>query len=317
MTRLFLTTIIVLFVLISFGQINTNNDSSNVNIADIKVTLLGTGAPPPLMERFGPSILVHAGSENLLFDAGRGCLQRLNQINVSYDKINALFLTHLHSDHIVGLPDLWLTGWLISERKTPLNVYGPAGTEEMIVHLRKAFAFDIKVRIENDKQLEEGSKLLVKEIQQGTIYEKNGVKVIAFKVDHYSNIPAFGYRIEYNGHSIVLSGDTRYSENLITFAKNTDLLVHEVVVAPDTLTKSNRRYNIVMQHTTSEQAAEVFNKVKPKLAVYSHIAKLYGQTEKDILKRTKANYSGPIIIGEDLMSFSIGDTISISKWQNK
>ena len=317
MTRFFLTAVFVIIVLISFGQINTNKDSSHVGAVDIKITLLGTGTPQPLMERFGPSILVQAGSESLIFDAGRGCLQRLRQMNITYDKISALFFTHLHSDHVVGFPDLWLTGWLLSQRAKPLNVFGPTGTGEMITYLQKAFAFDIKTRIENDKQLEEGSKLLVKEIQQGVVYEKNAVKVIAFKVDHYPNIPALGYRIEYHGHSVVLSGDTRYSENLITFAKPTDLLIHEVVVAPDKMGKTDPRYNILMQHTTPEQVAKILNEVKPKLAVYSHIAKLYGQTEEDIINRTKAHYSGAFIMGEDLMSFLISDTVSISKWQNK
>lgn len=317
MIRFSLTTIILLFAFISFGQIRSNKDSLQVNSPVIKVTLLGTGTPQPLMERFGPSILVQAGTEILLFDAGRGCLQRLRQLNISYDKLNALFLTHLHSDHIVGLPDLWLTGWLLSKREIPLNVFDPIGTDDMIKYLQMAFAFDLKIRTEDDKVAAEGSKLLVSEIKQGTIYEKNGVKIIAFEVDHYPVVPAFGYRIEYKGHSVTLSGDTRYSENLIKFAKGTDLLIHEVVVAPDTLSKSDPKYPILAHHTTPEQAGKVFNEVKPKLAAYSHISKLHGQNEVDILKRTKAIYSGPIIIGEDLMSFTIDDIVSVSVWQKK
>jgi ribonuclease Z len=191
------------------------------------------------------------------------------------------------------------------------------GTNEMITYLQKAFAFDIKMRIEDDKAPADGCRFLVSEIQQGVIYEKNGVKVIAFEVDHYPIVPAFGYRIEYNGHSVVLSGDTRYSENLIKFAKGTDLLIHEVVIAPDTLRKSDPKYNILSHHTTPEEAGKVFNEVKPKLAAYSHIVKLYGRNEQELLTRTKANYSGPIIIGEDLMSFSISDTVIVSTWQNK
>src|ERR1035438_7262193 len=158
MARVSLTAIILLFVLVSFEQIRVMKNSIHVNTPDIKVTLIGTGTPQPGMERFGPSILVQAGSENLLFDAGRGCLQRLHQINLSYDKINALFLTHLHSDHIVGLPDLWLTGWLLSNRATRMNIFGPVGTDEMIRNLQKAFAFDIRMRIEDDRAPEEGSR---------------------------------------------------------------------------------------------------------------------------------------------------------------
>lgn len=316
-TRLSLTTIISLFILVSFGQTKANKDSSQVDVPGIKVILLGTGTPQPIMQRFGASILVQAGNKNLLFDAGRGCLQRLRQINISYDKINALFLTHLHSDHIVGLPDLWLTGWLISRRKIPLDVFGPVGTDTMVEYLQKAFSFDINIRIEDDKAPKEGSKLLVTEIKQGVIYEKDGVKVIAFEVDHGVVKPAFGYRIEYKGHSVVLSGDTKYSENLIRFAKGTDLLIHEVAIAPDTISKADPAYNILMHHTTPEQAAKIFNEVNPKLAVYSHIVKLYGRTEDEIMKKTKENYPGQVLMGEDLMSFSIGDTVTVSQQKNK
>jgi ribonuclease Z len=317
MKRIFLSSIILFFVFVSFGQINTNKDSLNVTDPIIKVTLLGTGTPLPIMDRFGPSILVQAGGQSLLFDAGRGCLQRLRQVNLAYKNLNALFITHLHSDHIVGFPDLWLTGWLVSERKVPLDVFGPSGTADLIKHLQLAYAYDLKMRVEDDKMAEEGSKLLVTEIQEGTIYEKNGVKVIAFNVDHYPIVPAFGYRIEYNGHSVVLSGDTRYSENLIRYAAGTDLLIHEVAMAPDTISKSDPKYHILAHHTTPEQTASVFNQVKPKLAAYSHISKLYGMTEQEILKRAKSTYSGPLIMGEDLMSFSIGEKVTVSAWLKK
>ncbi len=301
----------------SQNSVNANGDSLQANTQMIRVSLLGTGTPQPILERFGPSILVRAGNETLLFDAGRGCLQRLRQLNLSYNKIDALFLTHLHSDHIVGLPDLWLTGWLTSKREVPLKIFGPIGTGSMVENLEKAFAYDIKIRIEDDKASTEGCKFLVSEIHEGVVYEKNGVKVIAFEVDHYPVVPAFGYRIEYNGHIAVLSGDTRYSENLIKYARGTDLLIHEVVIPADTLNKTDPKYNIVAHHTTPQQAAKIFNEIKPKLAAYSHISNPYGRNEQEVIRQTKANYSGPVILGEDLMTFSIGDTISVSTRQNK
>src|SRR5664279_3600055 len=197
MKQLPFITIILFFGLVSNGQIRSNKYSSSLTAPVITVTLLGTGSPQPIMERFGPSILVQAGSETLLFDAGRGCLQRLRQINLTYANLSALFLTHLHSDHIVGIPDLWLTGWLLSKREIPLSVFGPAGSGELLQNLQKAFSFDIKMRIEDDKAPAEGCKFLITEIKQGIVYEKNGVRVIAFEVDHYPVVPAFGYRIEY------------------------------------------------------------------------------------------------------------------------
>jgi ribonuclease Z len=149
------------------------------------------------MNRFGPSTLVEAGDQKLLFDAGRGALQRLTQLNVRWQDVNGVFLTHLHSDHLVGFPDLWLTGWLIVPgRNVPLQVWGPLGTTKMMSHLKQAYEYDISIRLANDRASPEGVGLLVKDISEGVVYNKGGVKVTAFEVDHAPVKPAFGYRID-------------------------------------------------------------------------------------------------------------------------
>jgi ribonuclease Z len=315
MARFFLTLSISFLGFFCASQSRGIKDSFLPDSTNIKVTLLGTGDPEPAMSRFGPSILVQAGNETLLFDAGRGCAQRLYQINVSYRDVNALFLTHLHSDHVVGIPDLWLSGWVVSRRDIPLPVFGPEGTTEMIQNLEKAFAFDIRIRIEGGKAPAQGGRLSAADIRQGTVYEKNGVKVTAFLVDHFPLVPAFGYRIEYKGHTVVLSGDTRYCENLIANAKGVDLLVHEVVISPETVSPSDPKYRIFATHTRPEQAGKIFGLVKPKLAVYSHIVEVFtGWGAQELYDHTKSVYSGAFVVGKDLMRFSVGDTVSSGSW---
>ena len=209
---------------------------------NLKVTLLGTGAPRPVMERFGPSILVEAGKEKLLFDCGRGATMRLYQLKAPFADLNALFLTHLHSDHIVGISDFYLTGWILG-RSTPLRVWGPAGTADMMSHLQEAYQFDIHVRRDVDEMLPaQGVVVVAKDIEQGVVYQNGDLKVTAFTVDHAPIKPAFGYRIDYGGHSVVLSGDTRYNENLIHFAKGADVLIHEVI-DPEAFRGGNAVFN--------------------------------------------------------------------------
>ena len=282
----------------------------------IKVTFLGTGCPPPVMNRFGPSTLVEAGDQKLLFDAGRGALQRLTQLNVRWQDVQGVFLTHLHSDHVVGFPDLWLTGWLIAPgRNVPLQVWGPSGTSKMMTHLKQAYEYDIGIRLSNDGGSPDGVQLLVKEISEGIVYNKGGVKVTAFEVDHAPVKPAFGYRIDYAGRSVVLSGDTRVSENLIRYAQGVDLLVHEVFV-PETLQRAgvppDRAKNIIAYHLTPEQAGQVFARTKPKLAVYSHIC-MPNATDQDLLPPTRKTYTGPLELGEDLMVIEVGEKIEVRK----
>ena len=290
------------FVFIAFAQ-------------DFKVTLLGTGNPRPVMSRFGPSILVEAGKEKLVFDCGRGASQRLDQLKIPFSEITALFLTHLHSDHTVGIPDLWLTGWVMG-RTTPLAVWGPEGTKAMMQHLQEAYVFDIHIRRDVDTKLPgAGAEVVAQDIEEGVVYNSAGVKVTAFLVDHGEIKPAFGYRVDYGGHSVTLSGDTRPSENLIKFAHGTDVLIHEVIdpeafgetVSTDTL---EQRKKIIEHHTTPEQAGIVFTRVKPKLAVYSHIVP---PDVPGVIPHTRKTYAGPLEVGEDLMSIEIADKIEVHR----
>lgn len=282
---------------------------------DIKVTLLGTGTPAPVMNRFGPSILVEAGSQKLLFDAGRGAMQRLTQAKVNWRNVQGVFITHLHSDHLVGFPDLWLTGWLVQERETPLRVWGPKGTKKMMSHLEQAFEYDIRIRVQDDRAVAEGAVMLAEDIAAGYVYEAGGVKVSTFDVDHAPVSPAFGYRIDYAGRSVVLSGDTRFSENLIRHAEGVDLLVHEVVV-PDTYRRAGiapeLAKGIIAHHTTAEQAGEVFARTKPRLALYSHIARP-SATDQEIIEATRKTYAGPVEVGQDLMVIEVGEKIVVRR----
>jgi len=281
----------------------------------IEVTLLGTGSPPPVMDRFGPSTLVEAGGQKFLFDAGRGSLQRLTQMKVKYREVRGVFFTHLHSDHLVGFPDLWLTGWLNGRRDTPLQVWGPKGTERMMSYLEQAFDYDIKIRLYDDRPPPDGVVIIAKDINEEVVYEKDGVKIIAFEVDHKPIKPAFGYRIDYGGHSVVLSGDTGFSENLIRYAKGVDLLVHEVV-SPESLARAEyhaeRAKAIIAHHVTPEQAGEIFSRVKPRMAVYSHIV-LPSATEQELIRPARKTYSGPLEVGEDMMVIEVGEKIEVRR----
>lgn len=278
----------------------------------IRVTLLGTGTPRPLVSRFGPSTLVEAGREKIVVDAGRGAAQRIWQVGVSYGDITAVLLTHLHSDHVVGLPDLWLTGWIVGRTDKPLELWGPAGTAEMASHLEAAFAFDRAIRVSDDRMAPAGGRISAHDIGEQVVFERNGVKVTAFLVDHGPIKPALGYRIDYAGHSVVLSGDTRESPNLIRIAKGTDLLIHEVAAIPGAgLATDSHLRAIAAHHTSAERAGDVFSAVRPKLAVFSHIVLRAGGTTADVMRLTRTTYDGPLVVGSDLMRFIVAKEVTI------
>lgn len=280
-------------------------------VEDFIVTLLGTGVPSPTLDRFGASALVQAGPETLLFDCGRGALQRIYQLNVSFQDARLLFLTHLHTDHSTGIPDLWLTPPVFASRgfgrSDALQVYGPVGTNHMIHHLKEAYTADKTAMTSADFINKTGYQMESMEFAEGDVYERNGVTVSAFLVDHVNISPAYGFRVEYDGRVAVISGDTTYSENLIKHSEGADLLIHEVAMAPENLRDLPEHVEGVLGwHTTPEQAAKIFVKAKPKLAVYTHLALFLGVTEEELIARTTKTYKGALEVGYDLARFEVG-----------
>jgi ribonuclease BN (tRNA processing enzyme) len=196
--------------------------------------------------------------------------------------VSKLFVTHPHSDHVIGIPGLYLTGWASRGRVVPIRVWGPAGTHDMIAHLQKAFAFDIHVRRDVDELFPaEGIKTVATDIHQGVVYEENGVKVTVFLVDHGPVKPAFGYRVDYRGRSVSLSGDTKPSDNLVKFSQGADLLIHEgggpkktdaIDGRPDEMIRSvsratgsvsnvltrEQQWKVAYHHTDGIEAREIF-----------------------------------------------------------
>jgi len=301
---------------------------------NLRVILLGSGGgPAPNPQRFGISTLVVAGSEKLMFDCGRAATIRMGQLGMLLGEVNKLFVTHLHSDHVIGIPDLYLTGWASQGRVVPRRVWGPVGTRDMMTYLKKAFAFDIHMRRDVDELFPaEGIKTVATDIREGVVYDENGVKVTAFLADHGPVKPAFGYRVDYRGHSVAISGDTRPSDNLVKFSQGVDLLIHEgggpkktdsIEGRPDEMIRGSenraagsvsnvltreQRWKVAHHHTDGVEAGQVFARVKPRLVVFSH----GGSPES--LPLVRQHYDGPLEIGEDMMTIDVGDRIDVRRF---
>jgi ribonuclease Z len=294
---------------------------------EIVVTLLGTGAPEPSPTRFGPATLVQAGGLALLFDAGRGVTVRLYQLGVSSGKgIDAVFLTHYHSDHVEGLPDLWMTGYMFGpfgSRTKPMRLWGPSdgvtapsGATKIAKGLAEAFSDDVRIRQADEHITAAATQIEAHDFHgDGIVFDEGGVRVTAFAVNHGELIkPSVGYRVDYRSRSVTISGDTQFDENLIRHAAGTDVLIHEVFSISAQLATLPQLKPVAEHHTSPEQAGAVFSRVKPQLAVYSHFVLIGGTTAEEIVSRTRSTYQGPLEAGEDLMRFTIGNGVAVKKW---
>ena len=274
-----------------------------------KIILLGTGNPNPDPMRFGPSIAIIVNEFPYLIDFGAGITRRTYEA-FSKLKIRALetyrldkgFLTHLHSDHILGYPDLILTPWIMGRSK-PLEIYGPPGTKEMTDSILNAYKIDIKERLEGlEPANDTGYRVNVEEISPGIIYEDDYISIEAFPVNHGSLI-SYGFRFITPDKTIVISGDTAPFDECVEFYKDCNILIHEVYSSRmfDKIPVEWQKYHLNV-HTSSYELSEIASKVKPDLLVLYHQL-FWGASEVDLVSEVKKNYSGNVISGKDLQIF--------------
>jgi ribonuclease Z len=281
---------------------------------DLRVHLIGTGGPELTPERAGMSTLIDVDGRKFLFDAGRGALQNIYLSRIHPNEVTKVFLTHLHNDHFEGLPSLWITPWFMFARKQKIEVWGPPGTAEMVQGMRLMLNHDVERR-SNPVFRREDLDIKTSEVREGIVYDEGGIKVTAFRVEHVDGNPAFGYRLDAGNRSVLISGDTTYSENVVKYGNRVDLMVHNVAAFSERMTKAGEMKPVLEKLTTPEQAAQIFSKAMPRLAVFSHIVKkeLPGAAgDAVVIQRTRqAGYSGPLQMGLDRMIVEVGDDIKV------
>ena len=279
---------------------------TNAYASDIvNITFLGTGTPRPDINKLGPSILIKTHSEELLIDVGRGTTLRLSQIGNNYEKIDDIYISHLHYDHIIGLADFWLTS-NVWQKKTDTKIYGPIGIKDFCEGLFQSYSEDVRYRYKNNKY----SKLKCLNFPEKKIYESSLI-ISSFKNLHGHIENSHGFKIGYGDKSIVYSGDTTYSDNVINNSKNVDILIHEVISASRKIYDSNKKLrDVVSTHTNVDQLIKILNICKPKLTIINH-ALLFGVNESFVLSKIKKKYSGKVIFSKDLMSVDLGKEINI------
>lgn len=271
------------------------------------VILLGTGVPNPDPRAQGPATAVTVGTRIFLFDAGTGVERQLSAagFHARTHPLAALFLTHLHSDHTLGLPDVIFTTWVMG-RKRPLRVVGPPGTRWMTEHILAAWRDDIAVRTDGlEHETPGGWAVDVRETHGGVVYDSAGVRITAIPVKHGSWRWAFGYRVDAPDRSIVISGDTAPCEALEHAARGVDLLVHEAY--PDSRLAPEKRpggedWPRYMRafHTSDRELGALCARAKPKRLVLTHLVRM-GGTDAELVAGVRAGgYHGPVSIGHDL-----------------
>ncbi|MEC8152720.1 MAG: MBL fold metallo-hydrolase [Pseudomonadota bacterium] len=275
--------------------------------------VLGSGTPNPNPERMGSAYLVLANDTPYLFDFGSGVVRRVaalssewggNFSKLDVTQLEYAFLSHIHSDHTLGLADLIITPWIMGRDK-PLKIFGPEAAKDMADHIIKAYQPDIDYRIYGTQpQNDKGYKAIFTSIEVGVIYEDKNIMVTAFLNDHGDIAESYGFLIQTGDKTILISGDTGPSANLLRFGNEVDILVHEVYSQAG-FEKKEPDWKIYHKahHTSPSELAKIAKKLNPKTLVLSHIL-FWGSSESEILEEIMKDYDGKVILADDLIEIN-------------
>lgn len=303
--RLWASTLLISSLMFLWAPPYAGQQPQTVRASKTRIVLLGPGNPEPLSERSGPATAIVVNDTAYLIDFGPGVVRRASAAFINKGikalepvKLRVAFVTHLHSDHTVGYPDLIFTPWTVG-RRVPLEVYGPKGLKAMTEHILEADRIDIETRTNpdgNQRGFPEGHNVNVHEIGPGVIYKDANVTVTAFPTKHA--MESYGYRFDTPDRSIVISGDTNPTQATVDACRGCDVLIHEAITPawlatrPETFQRFAAKY-----HTTTAQLADLARQAKPGLLILYHYSSL---TLEELFDDMSARYSGHFVIGRDL-----------------
>lgn len=303
-------------------------DAGWLNDGQLHVVLCGTGSPLPDANRAEACTAIIAGGEFVLVDTGSGSWRKVVANNLPAQNLSAILLTHFHSDHIGDLGEALVQSW-IAGRNHNINVYGPPGVEQVVAGFTQAYSLDTGYRVQHHGEEwmpRAGAGAIAQPIRlksndaAALVFERNGLKVMAFKVEHDPASPAYGYRFEYRGRVVVISGDTSKSANLAKHATGADLLIHDVIAknllqmaASNFDQAGNRRRaklarDIVTYHASPIDAAEIAASAKVETLVFTHMVPppTSPQIEQALLRGVSDVFKGKVVLGNDGMRFDLG-----------
>jgi ribonuclease BN (tRNA processing enzyme) len=279
----------------------------------VRIVLLGTGTPNATPDRMGPATAIVVGDTPYLIDMGTGVVRRAAEAEargiraLRVSNLTRVFVTHLHSDHTIGYPDLILTPWVL-ERATPLQAYGPPGLRAMTEHLLAAYREDIDLRLDGLEPANPGGyKVEVREIEPGVVFSDTQVTVEAFAVPHGSWKASYGYRFTTPGGVIVISGDTGPFEGLAAIARGADVLIHEAYATEGWKKREPewRRYHAAF-HTPGSKVGEIATRAGVSAVILTHEL-TWSATPEQLVEEVRSTYAGRVIYGRDLDVFDLAE----------